>query len=1515
MSRKQRRRRNQQGQSKVAEYEAATALLQEEQAARKMDLIESEIARVRGLRAVERMTIGGSVFVDPMDYSMAPGYGNLLSTYGGSVVSSNREDRREGRNEPFVRTEQDLADIRGLARYVTTLNCAGVGIMENLENYVVERGFTYSANTKKGVESPEGLVEEVQEVINEFDADNDFTGDLDRELYGRDHRDGEFFLALYPTKIGGTKARVIEPEQIIDPGEMVLSEQEILDRYKVFIDCASNTTFGVHTADHDVQTVYGYCVEWESDGDFDYIPERYLEHSKFNVDRNIKRGLSSFYPAWDWLLQQQRLLKNTGEGAAELAAIAYIVQHATGTSKGEVENMRHSMAQVVTQTSTSYGTQTKYHSRRSPGEKLDVPKGQEYKAGPAGHERGNAFLEVVQGILRQVGTRFAMTEGMISGDDSNNNLASAVEAGSRFHKFALTQQSTISKQFERIIWKVVQNAYDADRFREFGFSKTNGAEGSWSRLKRLIEVDIECPDIDVKKGLDVAQERAVLFTNKIMSRKTWQEKSNLDSDQEEENFRMEAEEAQQAAQQQGMLGIGSALGTPQAEPGGAVGQDVQPGQGSPAQPASSDKGGSGNEDLEAKIKSAITEAATQAASKVLEMAGAVSPGNLPVATRPDGLHEPRAKRKACECGPECDCEPCKKERGEGSVEEGESGKEASAADAAASNCVAPTEAQAAAGNYQKGHFRWNGLEISIETPKGSKRRPEWPEMTAHYGDIKRTDGSDGDNLDVFIGDNLDSDLVFIVDQVNKQGGFDEHKAMLGYGSKQQAVDAYKSNYTDDWKVGPVTAMNVDNFKTWLKGDTTKPVNGKAFEASDCGANAKGGGGFRKGNTCAKGSKNKLTDSPKFKKWFGRSKVVDEDGNPLRVYHGTFKGIEDGEFLRGSNNSLLGAGVYFTDDPEETAKYATTNISDPSKPTNHDLVAKAENLADYLGISYGEAKKELTRDAASQVLPVYLSIQDPLEIGHDELKFDKDKFLLAAKEIDFEGDAEQLYRNFHNRSSEDLWRLRKNNPDKSIGQLQWDLMRQDNATQMYGRLATMDRHDGIILHKDFTPLSDGTHYVTLYGGQIKSATGNSGEFSHDSDKITESAHQDFAVEHLDDDEHDQKKHGNRKSKVISPPYRVRGTTDDKTECEHCGKQHLRKTVGLERLDAEGNGTGDIIYCGTTCASKLMKSKGVNVSSGEIQKLADEADYIAKMDREDLERRKKSRIATDKGRANLSFNLTNSPLKGSFFMSKGDHWVRVRPGHPNEDKFIEWLKSEGFKQSGKAIEHSPGGHSHNQKNHGNRLSPGSRAKLKDALHKDDPGQSAKLAEDLRKKFDDEFDWLGESPYTGGPGTEGRKALENQKKAIKLIFENMPQNALASASRSIRFVEVHLSPDEVKWSLPARSQKQVGEGVVLGYWDSEKRKLVLDGGDHRMDSIGVYLHEMTHAIDDDLKISDTNRWKSAWEAEIDKDSNPLSRYARTDASEGLAEFGRLAFRRPEEAKKFKRCWAALSATGILE
>jgi hypothetical protein len=149
----------------------------------------------------------------------------------------------------------------------------------------------------------------------------------------------------------------------------------------------------------------------------------------------------------------------------------------------------------------------------------------------------------------------------------------------------------------------------------------------------------------------------------------------------------------------------------------------------------------------------------------------------------------------------------------------------------------PTQAQKEAGNYQKGHIKINGLDISVENPVGSKRSGVSPEgvpwsvtMNQHYGYIKRTVGADVEHIDTFVKDGTPADFngqVYVVDQVEPETGkFDEHKVMLGYDDIEAAKFAYLSNYDKDWTgLDHITPMSMQEFKTWAYGaQATVPVH-------------------------------------------------------------------------------------------------------------------------------------------------------------------------------------------------------------------------------------------------------------------------------------------------------------------------------------------------------------------------------------------------------------------------------------------------------------------------------------------------------------------------------------------------------------------------------------------------------------------------------------------------------------------------------------------------------------------
>ena len=146
----------------------------------------------------------------------------------------------------------------------------------------------------------------------------------------------------------------------------------------------------------------------------------------------------------------------------------------------------------------------------------------------------------------------------------------------------------------------------------------------------------------------------------------------------------------------------------------------------------------------------------------------------------------------------------------------------------------PSEAQKEAGNYKKGHIKINGFDVTIEQPAGSVRSgkdangKEWSvTMNNTYGYIRGTESVDGDHIDVFLGPDMNSDMVYVVDQVNTDGSFDEHKVMIGFSSLEDARSAYLSNYEDGWQgLGNITGVALDGFKKWIDSSTrkTKPFS-------------------------------------------------------------------------------------------------------------------------------------------------------------------------------------------------------------------------------------------------------------------------------------------------------------------------------------------------------------------------------------------------------------------------------------------------------------------------------------------------------------------------------------------------------------------------------------------------------------------------------------------------------------------------------------------------------------------
>ena len=184
--------------------------------------------------------------------------------------------------------------------------------------------------------------------------------------------------------------------------------------------------------------------------------------------------------------------------------------------------------------------------------------------------------------------------------------------------------------------------------------------------------------------------------------------------------------------------------------------------------------------------------------------------------------------------------------------EGEKPLSQKIAEASAGVNTEPTEAQKEAGNYKKGHVQVGTFDITIEQPHGSVRKgtdangKQWEsKMHNTYGYFRGTEGVDGDHIDVFLSNDIDGwngRKVYVVDQYNPDGTFDEHKVMLGFNDMGEAKSDYLANYEKGWEDGrriTVSATNLEDFEKWIASShrKTKPFAEYAGVKKETVANA------------------------------------------------------------------------------------------------------------------------------------------------------------------------------------------------------------------------------------------------------------------------------------------------------------------------------------------------------------------------------------------------------------------------------------------------------------------------------------------------------------------------------------------------------------------------------------------------------------------------------------------------------------------------------------------------------
>lgn len=436
---------------------------------------------------------------------------------------STAQDRAYGANWPFWRTWQEHARLRAASRVLCGISSNARGMLNGLTSYVVGNGYSYRV---MGVDddAPEELIKFVQDRIIDKFLELNRWNTLERELFQRDRRDGEFFLEYFPEDDGLTHAYPAEPEWVVEgygPIETssfgCINEPGNLYDITAYFKSPGGSTAGGKVV-RSLQSLRKKRKREQWDGD------TVMDHCKTdNFDRVVKRGCPDFaFEACDAIRTAGRAITNMGEATAIQAAIVGIRQHEVATPE-QVQEFADSNSDY--ETNVPFGTRRRGTQYFQSGTFLDIDKGQEYIAPPFA-ANVDKFVQAIQAMLRSAAVRWNAPEWLISADSSNNAYASSLVAESPFVRNCESAQVSYKWHFEQAIWVAIRNWC-----RTFDGVKVGGVRYTFAQLRRLLKVEATPPQIEARDSGKIASENQTYVTLGVKSRQKCAEELNLDWEQ------------------------------------------------------------------------------------------------------------------------------------------------------------------------------------------------------------------------------------------------------------------------------------------------------------------------------------------------------------------------------------------------------------------------------------------------------------------------------------------------------------------------------------------------------------------------------------------------------------------------------------------------------------------------------------------------------------------------------------------------------------------------------------------------------------------------------------------------------------------------------------------------------------------------------------------------------------------------------------------------------------------------
>lgn len=213
----------------------------------------------------------------------------------------------------------------------------------------------------------------------------------------------------------------------------------------------------------------------------------------------------------------------------------------------------------------------------------------------------------------------------------------------------------------------------------------------------------------------------------------------------------------------------------------------------------------------------------------------------------------------------------------------------------------------------------------------------------------------------------------------------------------------------------------------------------------------------------------------FDAWFSGSKVVDQDGNPLKVYHGTGADIAEFDFaFTGNGNDQHGSGFYFTSNPDEASGYASEQ-KDKGGTTPNVVAAYLAIKKPIVCVDGQAQQKLLTRSQINKIMqasPIF------------------DDVLTNFGDVEYEGRAKVMNLALDTYSQDD-------NLLHQLHLLANDFY-PDRVKEFNEAVRKATGYDGVIAKFGGKQT---VHYIAWFPDQIKSAIGNSGTFDPKNNSIT------------------------------------------------------------------------------------------------------------------------------------------------------------------------------------------------------------------------------------------------------------------------------------------------------------------------------------------------------------------------------------------------------------------------------